>query len=746
VTYYNIPEELTQLNQWMVTTAGSKKPHSPNDIRVDSWNDPSSWGSFTDAVSAVKFGYAEHLGLVLRKENGIVAIDLDNKPDSPATEEQLLYHSHILRAFGASYTERSVSNTDDNPSYHIFVKGQIPRSVNKDHIELRCDNFIVVTGDVDGDVPKPILNGAECAKHLEGLAHFLGAYDQAIALVDDAPRRYETSYIVEKMLESKNSDYLRQPVGNSEIDYTIFSWIWESWTQNRVQALEVFDSFPYSQRNKSDGTKLTPYHKNHTLEKVINMLEAKKVSIDITKFVRPAPVVKEPAKAMAMPLEIPPQSLIEEIVQHGLRIAHKPSEHTALAGALALMGAICGRTYTTPTNGGTALFLFLIAATGAGKELSKQIVKELLFEMQKAGISTATDMAGFRLISGPGIHSMLHEQESRSTVLLESEGVAKLSMIAKKATPLHEELLQSILSLYSDNKPGGMLQRTGHATKEKKLGTVEFPAVSMLFEGVPEEFDKSLSEEMISTGLLARFLVIEKIGSTVRNFDADENHAPSPSLGNKLFALVNYSLQMQALKKTHRVEWTLEARTLLHDFATRTDREMIDRQNSGTARLWERAYENALRVASLVAVSYNMEHPTITEPMADWAINFVLHSLWSVERRFDTGAIGEGDASQLAKVREIIEKYRNAEFKDIKNAAAKQNAHANGMISYSYLQNKTQHSAAFAKDRRGSTEALKRVLASMVDMGELQRIDPKTLALFNLGNALHYGIFTITEP
>lgn len=739
MTYEHIPQELTCLNQWMVTREGSKKPYSPNDLTSDAWGKPESWGTFSQAVGLVRSGIAEHIGLVLRKENGIVAIDLDNKPDNPATDEQLMTHYNVLQAFGASYTERSVSSTEDYPGYHIFVRGNIAASVNRGNVELRCDNFIVVTGDVDGDTPKPILNGAVITARLENLAAFMGVGKQQIALVDDAPRRHATEYIVEKMLDSKGSDYLRQPIGKSETDYTIFAWIWESWTQNRVQALEVFDSFPYAQRKKSDGTALTPYHKNLALEKAIALVESKKAAIDITKFKTPVVRVEKEKPQQIYPLVIPPQSLISEIVQYGLQISHKPSEHTALAGALALLAGICGRSYTTPTNGGTALFLFLIAETGAGKEAAKTLVKRLLNNVQQQGIANAPDMAGFKLISGPGVHSMLTEQNGMSTVLLENEGVNKLALISKKASPLHEELLSTLLGLYSDNQPGGMLQRTGHATKEKKLGTIQFPAVSLLFEGVPEEFDRNLSDEMISGGLLPRFITIERIGGTVRNLNV-EHVEPSPWLQQQMLSLVKHSIEMQLTNKYQRVDWDTEGMETMHAFALHADAETSSRSSVVTAQLWNRAYENALRVASLVAVAYDMEHPVITKTVADWAINFVMHSLWSMERRFTTGSVGEGDSVQISKVREILEKYRSSEYEAIKNQYTKPEAHDKGIIAYSYLQNKTQSVPAFKKDRIGATSALKRVLETMVNTGELQKLDVKTQSALNIGVALHYGI------
>jgi hypothetical protein len=743
VTYDNIPEELKQLPQWMPTRTGTKIPFNPI-TNSGEWQDAQNWMPFTEAASYVLYGIAEHVGLVLRKENEIVGIDLDNKPDNPATEQQLKFHSDVIRAFGQSYMERSVSNTEDYPGYHIFIKGKISRTVNKEHIELRCDNFIVVTGDVDGDKPRPVINGFET--QLTGLARFLGG-EEAPRLAIDSPQLLSDDQVYENMRTTKSDKWRElwndfQIVGSSsesEKDMVLIGWIY-NYTQNREQMARVFFMYPYSQRMKS-GNKQLSERMDYIWRTIDKVIAEKNPPVDLSKF-KLAPPKPVPVPTVQIhPLVIPPQSLISEMVQYGLAISHKPSEHTALAGALALLAGICGRSYTTPTNGGTALYLFLIAETGAGKESAKMLVKKLLNNVQRQGIGNAPDMAGFKLISGPGIHSMLTEQQGMSTVLLENEGVNKLALISKKASPLHEELLSTLLGLYSDNQPGGMLQRTGHATKEKKLGTIQFPAVSLLFEGVPEEFDRNLNDEMISGGLLPRFITIERIGGTVRNFEV-EDIDPSPWLQQQMLCLVKHSIEMQHNNKYQRVDWTEEARDLLYAFASKTDEETKARSTVVTAQLWNRAYENTLRVASLVAVAYDMDQPVITKPIAEWAINFVMHSLWTMEKRFTTGNVGEGDSVQLSRLRELIEKYCTASYEEIKNQYTKAEAHAKGLVSYSYLQNKTQSISAFKKDRLGSTNALKKTLDTMVNTGELQRIEGKALSGLNIGSALHYGIIT----
>ena len=81
-------------------------------------------------------------------------------------------------------------------------------------------------------------------------------------------------------------------------------------------------------------------------------------------------------------------------------------------------------------------------------------------------------------------------------------------------------------------------------------------------------------------------------------------------------------------------------------------------------------------------------------------------------------------------------------YEEIKNQYVKPAAHEHGLIPYAYLQNKTQSVSVFSKDRRGATDALKKVIETLISVGELQRVDNKQLPTdWKIGpTALHYGI------
>jgi hypothetical protein len=725
----------------MVTTEGSKKPLSPNDLRGTEWGDPSCWGTFSAAVSAVRFGYAEHIGLVLRKENGIVAIDLDNKPSNPATSQQLEYHSDVLAGFGQSYTERSVSNTEDNPCYHIFVRGTIPRSVNKEHIELRCDNFIVVTGDVDGDDPKPILNGHEITSRLAGLARFLGAEDTALAIVDDSPRRFSTDHIVEKMLESKGADYLKAPIGKSETDYTIFAWIWESWTQNRVQALEVFDSFPYSQRKKSDGTPLTAYHKNLALEKAIQLVESKKVPVDIAMLMKPkmlsAPV--ETKKSNPMAIEKMPDGWCKEFARFTLANSKSPLEEAAVFASFLPVCGIGGRVFSASGTGLNQMFT-LLALTGTGKDEAVNAAQRVLTRVAMAGeLGAGVAIQAFvadDFASAQGIHRALAAQPVMFGYNKESG--MWMERMAKSNPDEHMLMINSVmLDIY--NLHDAYLKGRKYAKKDNDLDAVYSPTLSTLSVSTPRQFYDYMSIKMLDTGITGRELIFE-CEDTQAKSRPYSYVAPEPPY-YVVEAVIR--LAVEARKNIADVQYRSKPVLATSDGETAMnwwEIEYLRLQNMDNGdihrAIWSRANLKMRKLAATLAVSYammfdvgdGMRAPIITLEHVDYAVAVVNYCSQQLQDKLNRRGIGNLYIQQEQIFDEAVDWYFSPEanlFTNVRNPeirAKMYRAREDGVIFKSAIMTRCAGNGAFSGYGRSTANELERTLKSKLGSGLYQSI------------------------
>lgn len=143
----NIPQELRQLPQWVCARA-DKAPLDPKTGKLADPTDPATWATFEIACAyADRFGL--RVGFVLSADDPFCIIDLDDKPEKPATEEQKVRHQQILEAFH-SYTERSSGGR----GFHIVVRGGVPSGVHRDSVEVYSSGrYMICTGDVARPLP-----------------------------------------------------------------------------------------------------------------------------------------------------------------------------------------------------------------------------------------------------------------------------------------------------------------------------------------------------------------------------------------------------------------------------------------------------------------------------------------------------------------------------------------------------------------------------------------------------------------
>lgn len=113
--FANIPRELRRLNQWVGSENGvPKNPRFPG--RKARTNDPTTWGSFEEAVAGVEAGHYDGVSFVFTEDDSYVGIDLDACRD-PETGEIADWAMKIVEDLD-TYTEISRSGT----GLHIVLK------------------------------------------------------------------------------------------------------------------------------------------------------------------------------------------------------------------------------------------------------------------------------------------------------------------------------------------------------------------------------------------------------------------------------------------------------------------------------------------------------------------------------------------------------------------------------------------------------------------------------------------------
>jgi len=128
----NIPEELKELDQWVVyrleyqpeKEKPTKPPFQANGKKAKS-TDPETWCTFKEVCDAYETGSFEGIGFVFTNDDPYCGIDLDNCKN-PETDIIETWAKDWVDKF-QSYTEYSSSNT----GIHIIVKGNLPSETGK---------------------------------------------------------------------------------------------------------------------------------------------------------------------------------------------------------------------------------------------------------------------------------------------------------------------------------------------------------------------------------------------------------------------------------------------------------------------------------------------------------------------------------------------------------------------------------------------------------------------------------------
>ena len=151
INTHSIPQELKDRDQWVCWNAipnKDKKASKPKKVPIDpktgrpaSVSDPSTWGTFKQALDRCETYKMPGIGYVFDSNDPFVGIDLD-KCRNPETEDLEAWANDIISDID-SYTEVSPSGT----GVHILAKGELERGARSGNIEMyNKGRFFTVTG------------------------------------------------------------------------------------------------------------------------------------------------------------------------------------------------------------------------------------------------------------------------------------------------------------------------------------------------------------------------------------------------------------------------------------------------------------------------------------------------------------------------------------------------------------------------------------------------------------------------
>jgi hypothetical protein len=329
--------------------------------------------------------------------------------------------------------------------------------------------------------------------------------------------------------------------------------------------------------------------------------------------------------------------LLGECRQFTFDAAPHPNKDIALAGAIALLAGITGKAYNTYTGAGLNQYILLLASTGMGKEAAASGISRLLSAVS-ATVPAANDFKGPALVSSAGLVKWLEKKPSIVCVIGEF-GYRLKAMSSPKANPNDEMLKATLLDGYSKSGAGNVLDPMAYSDRDKQTGAIHSPNICLLGESVPGIVYEALNDNMILSGLLPRFMVIEA-GGQRSPLNETPKSKPDDRLVQSLADLCRYCLSLNGNNNVHIVDATDEAKAKFREFSQWVT-DQINSQTSEVQReLWNRAYLKALKLATLCAVGINHLAPIVTIDEAMWATRLIVSQTEALAAKFSSGEVG----------------------------------------------------------------------------------------------------------
>lgn len=770
--YSNIPEELRLLKQWVLwklEDIGAAKPTKvPYSVKGHpaSVTDPNHWATFNDVFNVFQLGGYSGLGFVFTKNDPYTFIDLD---DAEGDDAILQRHLKVYHEF-ETYAEVSPSGK----GLHLICKGTVPAGRRRSKIEIYPhDRYATMTGNAYGGRT----HIKDCQAVLTQLWEQMGSGPVAQSMYNGTDKEKEDdATIIERAKTAINGDkFIRLHKGEwqdfynsqSEADFAYIDII-AFYTQNRTQITRIFRASGLGNRDKAKRNDYVSSMISRSFDRMLPPLDFDGLKNAIeTKLAEPelnlqggmnghnANTNSDNNSAIGShdnhngnevnglhlsnsnanssvsdtdsdSLELPP-GLVGELAQFIYQAAPRPVREVALSAAIALMAGITGRAYNI-SGTGLNQYVLLLAMTGAGKEAAASGINKLMNTIKMQVPSSTGFIGPSEISSGSALFKYLGNTSQSFISLLGEFGLRLQQMSSPNANGSEVSLRRMFLDLYNKSGYSEILHASVYSDKANNTSAVPSPSFSILGESTPERFYGALNEDMISEGLLPRFLIIEYKGQRPPLNEHHISVVPSFSVIERLAALaaqcesVNHSNPRRVIS----VQQDYEAAKLLSDFEVYSTNLINSAGKEFTRQLWNRAHIKVLKLSALLAVGENMIEPTVNSQHVNWAANLVMTDIKSLTEKFEAGEIGSNsfEVKQAQEIVRMIKEYVKQPYNKIEKYTQLKSPkmHSERVIPYVYLNKRLAPLSPYRNDKNGSTVAVKRAIQNLVDSDRLREV------------------------
>lgn len=746
--YYNIPEELRALRQWCLwryedigAQKPTKVPYQPNG-QMCNVTDSTTWYSFEEAVSN-RFNYSG-IGFIFSNSDPFTFLDLDDPLGDPTVTERQL---KIFREFD-SYAEVSPSGI----GLHIIIRGHIPQGRRRSKIEMYSSGrYATMTGNVYNN--KPINDYQD---KLTMLYEQMGSGSpETIQYNGNALETATDVQIVELAKSAVNGDKFNllykghwQDLyqSQSEADLALIN-MFAFYTQNETQIARLFRQSPLGARPKAKRNDYVNWMIRKSFDQMLPPIDIDGFKVALERFSNDKAISNNlsssgnlgistalqhksddaviiiPTHKSTIPL---PPGLMGVIAQFIYDSSPRQVPEIAIAGAIGLMAGICGKAYNI-SGTGLNQYVILIAQTGAGKETMASGIDKLMNSVKLQVPTSAGFLGPAEIASGQALVKYINTHPCFVSILGEF-GIRLQSISNPHANGSEKNLLRIMLDLYNKSGHHQSFRPSIYSDKEKNISETRAPAFTILAESTPETFYNVLNDDMVSAGLLPRFLIIEYKGKVPYLNENAINVEPNFQLVDQFSSLCAQSESIMHANRVVNVQHDEAADKLLRQYQIYATDKVNANDKDFIRQLWNRAHMKTLKVSALIAVGVNPIEPVVTPEYVQWAMELVSNDIRVLSSRFEMGEIGAntGELKQIDLMKKVIAEYYN-NSETVTKYKVPQRMYDDKILIGAYLNRRLVAQASFKNDKMGSTNAIKRCIQTLVDADVIREIGKNDL-------------------
>jgi hypothetical protein len=354
----------------------------------------------------------------------------------------------------------------------------------------------------------------------------------------------------------------------------------------------------------------------------------KAVKVDLTNLKEPKRIPKSTRE------NFPTQwfesySLVGRVTRWIINSAQQPQPTFALANAIVMFGAIFGRRYAMEhINTRCNIFAIAVAKPGAGKDHSRQRIKEL---MVNAGLHQL--ICGDRFSSGVAILRTLFDYPSRISHLDEM-GLYLQSLTAKNAASHQRDIIKTLLEVYSSSS--GMYHGQEYAdSRDRQRLDINQPNFNFFGTTTPRTLIPALSHDMVDNGTLSRILFVPPFEDYPDPQTPTQDTLPPEDIVKDIMdsytvtpAGIGNLTNQPTIPNSTVIPMVVKWDTGVFDEYQRVKDWQINQSRNDEA-LWVRYSEMIVKICMIEAIAFDPISPTVTQDifkmskdLARWSFNY----------------------------------------------------------------------------------------------------------------------------